>query len=163
MPKLSNLTKILTRCNVGSINLQSPKMNLHFLPTISLVSFTPKTSHCFINEATHKSRPILKRVNSEAPNELSTEFLSPDSLGPTKPCFCGRRHFIEAATLGTTLFPVQPSNAANSHSDYTVMPSLSLTQITENGKFCTLSSNFGQKWSFWWHNLKMFTFFVGFA
>ncbi|KAJ1423662.1 S-adenosyl-L-methionine-dependent methyltransferase [Sesbania bispinosa] len=91
--------------------------------TQSLVSFTSKASLCSINEeAPHKPRTFLKRVNSDAaPIKLSTGFLSPDSPVPTtKPCcFCGRRHFLEAATLGTTLFPIQPSRATNSDSDYT--------------------------------------------
>ncbi|CAL0308098.1 unnamed protein product [Lupinus luteus] len=94
-------------------------MNLHCIPKISSVSFTPKASYPFINEATKpKSHPLPKRVNSV---ELSTQFLSTDSLGPTKQCFCGRRHFIEAAIIGTTLFPIQPSKATNSHSDYTAL------------------------------------------
>ncbi|KAE9615503.1 putative S-adenosyl-L-methionine-dependent methyltransferase [Lupinus albus] len=88
-------------------------MNLYCIPKISSVS----TSHPFINEATNsKSPPLPKRVNSV---ELRTEFLSTDSLGPTKLCSCGRRHFIEAAIIGTTLFPIQPSKATNSHFDYT--------------------------------------------
>ncbi|KAK7274859.1 hypothetical protein RIF29_15958 [Crotalaria pallida] len=96
--------------------LLGPKMNVHcFLPTISLVSFPPKTSHSFFNEATtHKSPPLPKRVNSDA-----------GSLGPTKPCcFCGRRHLLieAAAALGTTtLFPIQSSKANISNSDYPVM------------------------------------------
>ncbi|GAU44605.1 hypothetical protein TSUD_240970 [Trifolium subterraneum] len=67
-----------------------------------------------------------KRVNSEAPNKLSTTTeLDEHSQGPiTKPCLCGRRHFIEAAataTLTTTQFPIQPSTATNSDSDYTAL------------------------------------------
>ncbi|XP_027361099.1 methyltransferase-like protein 7A [Abrus precatorius] len=90
--------------------------------TVSLVPFTPKASVCSINEATLKSRTIPKRVNSDAPIKLSAEFLYPDSPEPTtKPCFCGRRHFIEAATLGTTLFPIQPSKATDPRSDYTAL------------------------------------------
>ncbi|RDY00656.1 Methyltransferase-like protein 7A, partial [Mucuna pruriens] len=95
-------------------------MNLHcassLAATISSVPISLKASVCSINEATHKSRTLQKRVNSDAPNNLSTEFLSPDSLETTtKPCFCGRRHFIETATLGTTLFPIQPSRATDPH------------------------------------------------
>lgn len=70
---------------------------------------------------------IPKRVNSDAPNKLSTttEFLLPDdSVEPakTKPCLCGRRHFIEAAATATlTSFPIQPATATNSDSDYTAL------------------------------------------
>jgi len=108
---------------------------------VSLQSFTPKNKA--INKDTHKSNhcnpslPILgcnimmhKRVNSDTPNKLSStmESLLPDDdnlVEPTtKPCLCGRRHFIEAAattTLTTTHFPLQPSTATNSDSDYTVI------------------------------------------
>ncbi|KAH1059785.1 hypothetical protein AAZX31_02G103900 [Glycine max] len=92
-------------------------MNLHCASLAATIS-----SVCSINEATHKSRTLQKRVNSDAPIKLSTEFLSHDSLEPTtKPCFCGRRHFIEAATLGTTLFPIQPSRATNPPREYTAL------------------------------------------
>ncbi|KAH1059784.1 hypothetical protein GLYMA_02G109300v4 [Glycine max] len=95
----------------------STKMNLHCASLAATIS-----SVCSINEATHKSRTLQKRVNSDAPIKLSTEFLSHDSLEPTtKPCFCGRRHFIEAATLGTTLFPIQPSRATNPPREYTAL------------------------------------------
>lgn len=101
-------------------------MNLHSLclPTIvSMSSFNPKAT---TNEDTHNSRKIPKQVNSGAPNKLITKFLLPDSPEPaTKPCLCGRRHFIGAASLGTTRFPIQPARATNSDSDdYTVIPSL---------------------------------------
>ncbi|WJX62612.1 hypothetical protein P8452_47588 [Trifolium repens] len=63
-----------------------------------------------------------KRVNSEAPNKLSTTTDADESMEPiTKPCLCGRRHFIEAATLTTTQFPIQSATATNSDSDYTVL------------------------------------------
>lgn len=100
-------------------------MNLHSLRlpiVVSLSSFNPKAT----KEDTNNSHKILKRVNSGAPNKLITKFLLPDSPEPvTKPCLCGRRHFIGAATLGTTRFPIQPARATNSDSDdYTVIPSL---------------------------------------
>lgn len=119
----------------------STKMNLHCASLAATIS-----SVCSINEATHKSRTLQKRVNSDAPIKLSTEFLSHDSLEPTtKPCFCGRRHFIEAATLGTTLFPIQPSRATNPPREYTVITFLPLTHMTEKRKACILSSNSCQK------------------
>ncbi|KAL2349226.1 hypothetical protein Fmac_003226 [Flemingia macrophylla] len=98
-------------------------MNLHCAAaTISWVPFSHKASVRSINEATHESATLHKRVNSNAPNKLSTEFLSHDSLeGTNKSCFCGRRHFIEAATLGTTLFPIQPSRATHPQRDYTAL------------------------------------------
>ncbi|TKY69657.1 Methyltransferase protein 7A [Spatholobus suberectus] len=101
-------------------------MNLHcassLAATVSSVPLSLKAPVCSINEATHKSRTLQKRVNSDAPNKLSTEFLSPDSPEPTtKPCFCGRRHFIEAATVGTTLFPIRPSRATDPPCDYTAL------------------------------------------
>ncbi|CAJ1932030.1 unnamed protein product [Sphenostylis stenocarpa] len=90
--------------------------------TISLLSVSLKTSVCYINEATNKPRTLQKQVNSGAPSKLSTESLSHDSPEPiNKPCFCRRRHFIEAATLGTTLFPVQSSTATDPCSDYTAI------------------------------------------
>ncbi|XP_027913510.1 methyltransferase-like protein 7A isoform X1 [Vigna unguiculata] len=88
---------------------------------ISLLSLSLKASICSINETTNKPK-LQKRVNSGAPSKLNTEFLSHDSPEPTnKPCFCGRRHLIEAATLGTTLFPIQPSVATGPFSDYTAV------------------------------------------
>lgn len=105
---------------------------IHLRTKISLLSLNPKPKT--INKDTHKSRMnynmIPKRVNSDAPNKLSTttEFLLPDdSVEPakTKPCLCGRRHFIEAAATATlTSFPIQPATATNSDSDYTVISSL---------------------------------------
>ncbi|CAJ2648009.1 unnamed protein product [Trifolium pratense] len=96
--------------------------------TVSLHSFKLKA----INKDNHKHNYIHnscimmhKRVNSEAPNKLSTTTeLDEHLLEPiTKPCLCGRRHFIEGAataTLTTTQFPIQPATATNSDSDYTV-------------------------------------------
>ncbi|XP_057448202.1 uncharacterized protein LOC130739807 [Lotus japonicus] len=102
-------------------------MNLRSLPaTASFVSSTPKAT----NDATHNHKylKLPKLINSGAPSKLTTEFLSPDSPDRTgttitKPCFCGRRHFIEAATLGTTRFPIQPARASNLEpdSDYKVL------------------------------------------
>ncbi|TKY69659.1 Methyltransferase protein 7A [Spatholobus suberectus] len=69
-----------------------------------------KAPVCSIGEPTHNhnSRTLQKRVNSDAPNKLSTEFLSPDSPEFTiKPCFCGRRHF-----------PIQPPRATDPRRDY---------------------------------------------
>jgi hypothetical protein len=92
---------------------------------VSLHSFTHKPKAK--NKDTHKSRIIMmhKRVNSEAPNKLSTTTDADESMEPiTKPCLCGRRHFIEAAataTLTTTQFPIQSATATNSDSDYTVI------------------------------------------
>ncbi|XP_054808474.1 uncharacterized protein LOC129310607 isoform X2 [Prosopis cineraria] len=47
--------------------------------------------------------------------------LDPASLEPAKSCFCCRRrtHFLESASLETTLFPIRPSTAAVPRSDYT--------------------------------------------
>ncbi|WVZ09973.1 hypothetical protein V8G54_014503 [Vigna mungo] len=82
---------------------------------------THPPSICSINEVTNK-RKFQTRINSGASSKLSAKFLSHDSPEPTnKPCFCGRRHFIEAATLGVTLFPVQPSVATGPYSDYTAV------------------------------------------
>ncbi|XP_072072454.1 uncharacterized protein [Arachis hypogaea] len=70
----------------------------------SLVPCTPKTYLCsnINNESS--------RVNSPAPSQLTTK---------RRCLFCGRRHFVEAATLATTLFPIKPSRATNnSDSDY---------------------------------------------
>ncbi|XP_047156603.1 putative methyltransferase-like protein 7A isoform X1 [Vigna umbellata] len=95
-------------------------MSVH-CAAISLLSLSLKASICSINETANK-RKFQTRFNSGAPSKLSAEFLSHDSPEPTnKPCFCGRRHFIEAATLGTTLFPVQPSVATGPYSDYTAL------------------------------------------
>ncbi|CAJ2648007.1 unnamed protein product [Trifolium pratense] len=97
--------------------------------TVSLHSFKLKA----INKDNHKHNYIHnscimmhKRVNSEAPNKLSTTTeLDEHLLEPiTKPCLCGRRHFIEGAataTLTTTQFPIQPATATNSDSDYTAL------------------------------------------
>ncbi|BAT99222.1 hypothetical protein VIGAN_10062200 [Vigna angularis var. angularis] len=95
-------------------------MSVH-CAAISLLSLSLKASICSINETANK-RKFQTRFNSGAPSKLSAEFLSHDSPEPTnKPCFCGRRHFIEATTLGTTLFPVQPSVATGPYSDYTAL------------------------------------------
>ncbi|ESW29598.1 hypothetical protein PHAVU_002G083300 [Phaseolus vulgaris] len=89
---------------------------------ISFRSNSLEPSICFINEATNKRRTLQKRINLAAPSKLCTDFLSHDSPEPTnKPCFCGRRHFIEASTLGTALFPIQPSVATGPCSDYTAV------------------------------------------
>jgi len=116
-------------------------MSLH-CSAISLVSFSLKASICSIDEATNKHSTLQKLINLGAPSKLSTEFLSHDSPEPTnKPCFCGRRHFIEAATLGTALFPIQPSVATCPCSDYKVFCLLPPTQITEKRKTSNLGSN----------------------
>jgi len=115
---------------------------------ISLLSLSLKASICSINETTNKPK-LQKRVNSGAPSKLNTEFLSHDSPEPTnKPCFCGRRHLIEAATLGTTLFPIQPSVATGPFSDYTVCGLLPPTQITEKRKRLQLVFKFQQRLRF---------------
>jgi hypothetical protein len=107
---------------------------------VSLHSFThkPKSKNKDTHNYIHKSPIIMmhKRVNTEAPNKLSTTIDADDSMGPiTKPCLCGRRHFIEAAataTLTTTQFPIQSATATNSDSDYTVIiPSLLLLTVNK--------------------------------
>jgi len=109
---------------------------------ISFRSHSLEPSICSINEATNKRRTLQKRINLAAPSKLCTDFLSHDSPEPTnKPCFCGRRHFIEASTLGTALFPIQPSVATGPCSDYTVFGLSPPTQIIEKRKAYKLGSN----------------------
>ncbi|RYR09129.1 hypothetical protein Ahy_B05g077234 isoform A [Arachis hypogaea] len=94
------------------ISIFPKEMNFHTLSvsitpsssSSSLVPCTPKTYLCsnINNESS--------RVNSPAPSQLTTK---------RRCLFCGRRHFVEAATLATTLFPIKPSRATNnSDSDY---------------------------------------------
>ncbi|XP_054809563.1 uncharacterized protein LOC129311345 [Prosopis cineraria] len=46
--------------------------------------------------------------------------VGPDSLEPVKSCFCcGRRNFLESASLAATLFPIRPTTAAVPRSNYT--------------------------------------------
>ncbi|MED6114001.1 hypothetical protein PIB30_076034 [Stylosanthes scabra] len=82
-------------------------MNFHTLSvSITPSSFLPCTHKTYLcsninNEST--------RVNSPALSQLTTKKLC---------LFCGRRHFVQAATMATTLFPINPSSATNNNSDY---------------------------------------------
>ncbi|XP_058777323.1 uncharacterized protein LOC131651670 isoform X2 [Vicia villosa] len=97
--------------------------------TASFHSFTPKPKAIIKN--THNNSHIItmlkKRVNLVESNKLTTttttEFddsLEPTTSSTTKPCLCGRRHFIEAAATATFTATTQSATATNSDSDYTV-------------------------------------------
>lgn len=103
---------------------------------LSLHSFTPKNkaiNNTHNHNHNHKSHIMMhKRVNSDKLSSTMESLLPDDDnlVEPTtKPCLCGRRHFIEAAattTLTATQFPVQPATATNFDSDYTVISSLAI-------------------------------------
>ena len=98
------------------------KMNLQSLyTTVNSITFSslPKTRP--IDEGPYNFHCLGKRVNSDSPSGSKTEFLAQNSLKPTRTCFlCGRRHFLEAAGMATTLFPIRSSKATNSDSEYEV-------------------------------------------
>lgn len=116
--------------------MSTPVMNLLNSPIlgikVSLHSFTPKNkaiNNPHNHNHNHKSHIMMhKRVNSDKLSSTMESLLPDDNLlePTTKPCLCGRRHFIEAAattTLTTTQFPLQPATATNSDSDYTALVS----------------------------------------
>lgn len=113
--------------------------------TASFHSFTPKPKAIIRN--THNNSHIItmlkKRVNLVESNKLTTtttEFddsLEPTTSSTTKPCLCGRRHFIEAAATATFTATTQSATATNSDSDYTVILFLYNSKyILKNLSFC---------------------------
>ncbi|KAL5100205.1 hypothetical protein RYX36_004532 [Vicia faba] len=94
---------------------------------VSLHSFTPKPKAIIKNTHTNSHIIIMpkKRVNSDESNKLTTTTTTEfdDSLEPTttKPCLCGRRHFIEAAATTTLTAATQSATATNSDSEYTAL------------------------------------------
>lgn len=98
---------------------------------VSLHSFPQKPKAIIKNthNNSHITMMLKKRVNSDESNKLTTtttEF--DDSLESTttttKPCLCGRRHFIEATATATLTAATQSATATNSDSEYTVIPFL---------------------------------------
>ncbi|XP_058777350.1 uncharacterized protein LOC131651689 [Vicia villosa] len=97
--------------------------------TASFHSFTPKPKAIIKN--THNNSHIItmlkKRVNLVESNKLTTtttefdDLLEPTTSSTTKPCLCGRRHFIEAAATATFTATTQSATATNSDSDYTAL------------------------------------------
>ncbi|KAF7801754.1 methyltransferase-like protein 7A [Senna tora] len=94
--------------------------SISFIPNSSLCSVhgLPRSTIRSFNKSNNTSCSLSKRLNSDPSNGGGTEFRAPESSEPARSCFCGRRHFIEASTLGTYIFPIRPSNAADSRSDY---------------------------------------------
>ncbi|KAI4328464.1 hypothetical protein L6164_020817 [Bauhinia variegata] len=98
-------------------------MNLASFSAGSCLNFTPNIwpSSFIRKEPNYKICCLLKRVNSDPTSEPNSQFRAPNSLEPIEPCLCGRRHLIRAASVAASRFPIRPSNATNSPSDYEVV------------------------------------------